>query len=343
MQKRKDLHILWAGITVLSFLTLVSAGIPYAQGATWYVKTDGSDTNGGTSWGDSFQTIQRGIDEASRGDTVLVADGTYAGAGNKNLDYYGKAITVKSENGPDNCIIDCENSGRGFYFHSGEGADSVVSGFTIINGNKANDYGGAIYCYGRSTPTTPTIDNCVIKNNIGNWGGGIACLYSGVTVTNSRIINNTSTYGGGILSLFPMRATDHQIIINCIIAGNTATGNRVAGQGGGIFFASPLRGANLTVTNSTIVNNTADLDGGGGIYLGGCAEPSITNCIFQDNTPEAIFASDCSPVVTYSNGSGYNTGEGNMDEDPLFMDIKEFGAELALLIISLGGLHIAVR
>ena len=51
MQKLKDLHILWAGIMVISFLTLVSAGIPYAQGATWYVKTDGSDTNGGTSWG----------------------------------------------------------------------------------------------------------------------------------------------------------------------------------------------------------------------------------------------------------------------------------------------------
>ena len=61
--------MLWTGIFGFSFLAFV--GIPNAQGAIWYVKTDGSDTNGGTSWQDSFKTIQRGIGEASAGDTVL--------------------------------------------------------------------------------------------------------------------------------------------------------------------------------------------------------------------------------------------------------------------------------
>jgi hypothetical protein len=53
-------------------------------------------------------TIQAGIDAAVNGDTVLVADGTYTGVGNRDIDFKGKAITVKSENGPENCIIDCE-------------------------------------------------------------------------------------------------------------------------------------------------------------------------------------------------------------------------------------------
>ena len=66
-------------------------------------------------------TIQAGINAASNGDVVLVADGTYTGSGNKNLDFLGRAITVRSEsNDPTRCILDCQSVGRGFYFHSGE-------------------------------------------------------------------------------------------------------------------------------------------------------------------------------------------------------------------------------
>jgi hypothetical protein len=82
----------------------------------------------------NYPTIQQAIDVAQTGDTVLVYDGIYTGDGNKNLDFKGKKITVTSLNGPASTIIDCEGSGRAFYFHSGETPDSVLSGFTIRNG-----------------------------------------------------------------------------------------------------------------------------------------------------------------------------------------------------------------
>ena len=69
---------------------------------------------------EGYSTIQAGIDAAFYGDTVLVSDGIYTGTDNKNLDFNGKAIAVRSVNGAENTIIDCEGDGRGFNFHSGE-------------------------------------------------------------------------------------------------------------------------------------------------------------------------------------------------------------------------------
>ncbi|MCI0366089.1 MAG: hypothetical protein L0Y44_07815 [Phycisphaerales bacterium] len=53
-----------------------------------------------------YATIQAAIDAAAPGDIVQVADGVYTGPGNTNVDFFGKAITVRSENGARYCTID---------------------------------------------------------------------------------------------------------------------------------------------------------------------------------------------------------------------------------------------
>ena len=80
-------------------------------------------------------TIQSGINTAKNGDTVLVADGIYKGEGNVNIDFKGKQITVKSQNGPESTIIDCERKPdiHGFIFQNRETNDTVLEGFTIKN------------------------------------------------------------------------------------------------------------------------------------------------------------------------------------------------------------------
>ena len=64
-------------------------------------------------------TIQAGIIASSNGDVVFVAAGVYTGVGNKNLSYNGRLITVRSANGPDNCIIEFQGTERAVRFVSG--------------------------------------------------------------------------------------------------------------------------------------------------------------------------------------------------------------------------------
>ncbi len=116
--------------------------------------------------------IQAAINAAQNGDTVIVADGIYSGSGNRDIDFLGKAITVRSASGPVNCIINCAPGyHRGFRFHLGEGAQSVLDGLTIKYGLAPEEpecyaSGGGILCRDGSSPT---IRNCILWHNWANW------------------------------------------------------------------------------------------------------------------------------------------------------------------------------
>jgi hypothetical protein len=145
-------------ILIVSSVLLLAAACCYADIIT--VDDDGPA---------DFNNIQDAINNAANGDTVIVADGLYSGMGNKYINFNGKAITVKSENGPENCIVDCNYYGGGFYFENNENADSIIDGFTVINADKPCREGeecpitwdgGGLYC----DQSSPTIRNCIIRN-----------------------------------------------------------------------------------------------------------------------------------------------------------------------------------
>lgn len=170
-----------------------------------------------------YPTIQAALSAAQDGDIVQVADGTYTGSGNRNLDFAGKAIWLRSQNGPKKCIIDCESSGRAVVFDDGETEDAVLSGFTITNGFAAA-FGGAIQCINSS----PTISNCILTHNVADAGGGAIFNAGGSpTVTDCRLeANSTLSTGGGMYdTLSPSPST----VTGCIFIGNSA------GLGGGMY------------------------------------------------------------------------------------------------------------
>lgn len=260
-----------------------------------------------------YSTIQAGIDASVNGDTVLVADGFYTGTGNKDLDYGGRGILLISENGPDSCIIDCENFGRGFYFHSGENPSAVLSGFTIRNG-LSNFYqpvsgGAGVHC---ANSSSPTIEYCIFRGNSSDENGGAIYCYnnSHPVIRNCSFINNHSYYGGGIFCV-----ETSPVIVNCVFIGNTAGEN-----GGGVCC---FYGSNSIIENCSFSENSAMF--GGGVKCWNSSNPTIKNCIFNGNSADrnggGIGCSYwCNPVIEnctiYGNSTVFGggiafTGESN--------------------------------
>jgi len=234
-----------------------------------------------------FDAIQEGIDAAGHGDTVLVADGLYDGEGNRMCDFHGKRILVKSENGPENCVLGLWYVNRGFNFHSGETLESHLSGFRFYLGRVPHDHGGgekggAILI---QLSSSPKISDCIIEYCSANKGGAICITdYSQAHIINCIIRHNTAdVHGGGI---FCSNESSPKII-NCILDDNEAKGDAwedpwgyyqwVDGHGGGI----SCQNCSPEIVNCIISNSTA-ITLGGGVYAYG-SSLRMTNCLITDN------------------------------------------------------------
>ncbi len=209
-------------------------------------------------------TIQAGIDAAVDGDTVLLADGTYIGDGNRDIDFLGKAIVVMSPNGPQSCVIHCEatysHPHRGFIFRSGEDSTSRLVGLKIVHGigpdytlfGETRSVGGAIACVDASSPT---ISACVIQSNSAFFGGAVFVDNSTPIVVHSTLDDN------------------------------------VAWTGGAMYFSRRSRSARLE--DCVFFRNIAEDAGGAIAYLSAWDTLSIDGCTFRSNaatTAGAIIA-----------------------------------------------------
>ncbi len=262
-----------------------------------------------------YQTIQAGVNAAVNGDTVLVADGTYSGPGNRDIDFHGKSLTVASQHGPASTIIDCggskstDGSGnhRGFYIHSGE-KTATISGFTVKNGYETNidgvvDSGCGGGIYNENGIGTISVTKCILSGNTACYCGGGIYNYNydtgRISMTNCTVSGNTISISGGKGGgIYNYNFNGTISMKNCSVSGNTAsyasTDTVNYGQGGGIYNANSDTddtGGTISVMSCSVSGNKAGY-GGGGIYNINSASAgtrdaigtiSVTNCVVSGN------------------------------------------------------------
>ena len=167
---------------------------------------------------DDYARIQWAVDNASDGDTIIVRDRIYY-----ESITVSKHLTIKSENGSENCIV----NGTGSDVFTLEADGIRIEGFTItggrygiyirsnsnkiINNNIISNYGvGSIYldCSNNNSISDNNIsnnwlgmelsnsnNNRILKNNISNNVGGIFFDCSNNNSISENIISSNSWHG----------------------------------------------------------------------------------------------------------------------------------------------------
>jgi len=330
-----------------------------------FVSPNGDNNNSGLNINEPLKTISYALvkikSNKNNRNTIFLASGLYSPVTNNdkfplNCKSY---ITIHGSNNKSTKLDGAEQSfiffsrydssytikdltvQNGFsYDYNGGGmlidysTDIIIRNVNLIN-NKADDGGGALFF----TSSNCIFDNCIIKENCADYGGGLQITQNSNPVFINCIIDSNYTitpdwgFGGAISN----NVESNSIFINTQITNNISDNcSGISVSGGAGDFCDP------TFINCTICDNSENP--GGTIRQGDHSHVSLINTIIRNPSEEEIIFWEGYPEKTVSlsycnidggidaintNNSGTIIwGDGNIDEDPLFIGGDPFSYEL---------------
>ncbi|MEZ4649958.1 MAG: right-handed parallel beta-helix repeat-containing protein [Candidatus Eisenbacteria bacterium] len=293
------------GLTLVAFLAAYAFAAP-ARAATLHVAPDGS--------GD-YPTIQDAVVAAISGDTILLADGTFLGTGNKDVDLLGKTLIIASANGDRNAVVlDLENAGRAFVVSAAaparperrddlpripgaiaaRGGVTEIRGLTIRNGLLTSSAGvdargGAINI---GDGVSLVVDDVAFESNEAMDHGGAIHLGLGswLEVTASEFVGNDTPMTGSSGGAIRCDSLSVLVLDGCRFEDNFAE------KGGAVY----VRNNDAGIYDCEFVSNEAEL--GAGVYARALSNVTIERSKFFGNVAAsrggAFYAIDPGVVAT---------------------------------------------
>jgi predicted outer membrane repeat protein len=193
-----------------------------------------------------------------------------------------------------------------------------LDGFTITsgyaNGSGSGSYGGGIY---NDSGSLTLVNLMVYSNRANGWhGGGVYNDAGSPTLLNVVFDSNTAKFSGGGLYNQEGSAT----VVNSVF-----THNGAGYRGGGVFnYRANTRFVNVTFCANTAANRGRSMTNSQG-------STEIANCIMWGGSGSGqIYNYDTTtPTVRYSLVQGGYAGEGNLSDDPQFVDTASGDLRLA--------------
>lgn len=236
-----------------------------------------------------YSTIQKAIDNANDGDTIIIMDGVFHEnivIENKNITIGSRFIVTGDTSYISKTIINGEKKGSVVSFLKGDQLMTCLSGLTLTNGSGKEGYfsdhgyvydtvyyGGGIYV---GDTCRPKLEYLNIINNKADYGGGVYCKSGSPKITNVRISNNNASRdGGGLYSV----GSKYGFTISL-----SKITNNVAIMGGGFLYSGDFDNRCLHLIDTEISNNTATYVGKYGHESGGAINCGNSRIIMENVT-----------------------------------------------------------
>ncbi len=253
-------------------------------------------------------TIRGGVVD----DTEALLEGTGGGVRNE-----GTLVIADS-------VVTGNRATRGAGLGNYNGTLNVQRSVITGNGDASTQSGGGIENYSYYDPASLSVTDSTVSGNRATNGGGLNNhAYDGVAsavLSGSTISGNNAEVGGGVANRAVYYA-EQGANAALTIVGSTVSGNVASQSGGGVHSqATSDSAATLSISNSTIAENTAAGGTGGGIHVvdGPGVSAMLTSVLVGDNTAvgagqdlASVSLSASYSLVETTNGHGLVNGANN--------------------------------
>ena len=268
---------------LLVALMLPTAGFA-AAGKTVYLKNTGSDANDGSTAAKAVQTLDKALELAGPGGTILM----------------GSQIWVNGEKTVENVTIARAEGYEGTMLSVSSGATLTVRN-AVIEGKNGGGSGKYLLTANRNAVINLEA-GAVLQNNAGT---AVSVTDGTLNMAGGAIRSNTSPEDGGGVYLWNAKA---------VFSGGIIEGNETDRAGGGICV---LGASDVTLSGTVVRNNTSQGDGGG-VYVeavgSGNAKFAMTGGSITGNKTTEGYANLVIDNVVDASISG-GTISGNVDQD----------------------------